>query len=225
MNGALLSVLVRLAACAVMSWLAWHYVGATGLAVSAAGFGLLLAKPLLELAAEAWHGLRAQAYRDVEGQYYAYRGKPVRVIEDDDFVRWLRMADVRAVLGSGSGDAVLGLLHGEAFRKVGVRQEAYFSAEALLQHLSRDSRAEAGKFRLWVEREIARPARTLRSRHGGVDSAVQKSDVDTVNSSLQGGSPEAKGSDAEAPPIESMQVRPSAVDGPSARVTDPRRTD
>jgi len=155
---------LRSVGCALLAWLAWYLVGPVGLAVSAGAVGIALAKALLELASELFHGLRAQAYRDVEGQYYAYRGTPVRVLEDIEHVRWLRMADVRKVLGAGTSDATLATLHGAQCRRHGPRKETYLSADALLQQLARDSRAEAGRFREWVERDVAYPARQLRAR-------------------------------------------------------------
>ncbi len=60
--------------------------------------GLLATGPLMALAGDAYAGLRHANWREAEGRYYAWRGRRIHVVEDGDGQRWIRLADVRAVV-------------------------------------------------------------------------------------------------------------------------------
>ena len=162
---------IRLAICVVVAWLAFRLIGAVGLAASAVLFGILLAKPLIELASEIRHGVRAQAWKPVEGRHWVYHGTPVQVFEDEDHRRWILASDVRKIVGTTASDGALALTYPNGFRKLGRTAQAHFSDAALLAHLAKDNSAQALKFRHWVEREIAFPARRLRERYGVAEEA------------------------------------------------------
>jgi hypothetical protein len=157
---------IRLAVCFAFAYLAWRGVGPVGLAVSAGLFGLLLAKPLVELASALRHAIRARAWKPVEGRYWAYRGQPVQVLEDEDHRRWIRADDVRAIVGFTASNGALALTYPNGFRKLGRPARPHFSDEALLAHLAKENSTRALKFRHWVERDIAFAARRLRERKG-----------------------------------------------------------
>lgn len=159
------SFALRAAGCALTALVAWRIVGPAGLAVSSVLFGVVLAGPLIELGSDAFHWLRDRAYADVEGRHYAYRGTSIRVIEDDGHQRWIRLADLRAVLGAGASEGALARLYGAHLRRFGWRRQAYLSAETLARHLSRDTRSAAGRFLMWLERDVVKPARVLQDRH------------------------------------------------------------
>jgi hypothetical protein len=128
--------------------------------------GVLLARPLVELASETRHALRAQAWKPVEGRYWAFHGKPVQVLEDEDHRRWILASDVRSIVGFTASNGALALSYPNGFRSMGSPAAAYFSDEALLAHLAKEKSAKALRFRHWVEKEIAFPARRLRQRYG-----------------------------------------------------------
>ena len=166
MNKLALQFAPRLLACAAIAWLAWRFIGAVGLVVTAPLFGIALAKPLIDLGSELWHRLREHQERNVEGQHYAYHGTPLQVIEDESHRRWVRVSDVRRVVGPTASDGALALSYPNGCRKLGDPPQAHLSDDALIAHLGKHSDPAAIRFRNWAEREIAFPAQRLRKRFG-----------------------------------------------------------
>ena len=160
------SIAWRVAAGVAASWLGWRLQGTAGLLYGAPVFGFLLARALLDAASALRHALRAAAWRPVQGRHFAYHGVYVRVIEDERHHRWVRAADVRRIVGHTASDGALALTYPDGWRLLGTPAEPHFSDEALLAHLAKEPLPRALKFRHWVEREIAFPARRVRERYG-----------------------------------------------------------
>ena len=160
------SIAIRLAICIAVSYGAFRFGGAVSLVASLVLFGILLAKPLIELASTTRHAIRAEAWRPVEGRYWAFHGTPVQVLEDEDHRRWILASDVRAIVGYTASNGALALTYPNGFRTMGKPPAPHFSDTALLAHLAKENSAKALKFRHWVEKEIAFPARRLRERYG-----------------------------------------------------------
>jgi hypothetical protein len=159
-------IVVRLALCALLSWAAWHLGLGAGTLVVVALFGIALARPLVDLASELRHQYRRAHWRDREGRHYVFRGRPLSVHEDAEHRRWVRLADVRSVVGFTASDASLKLTYANGWRLLGRPPEPHLSDEALIAHLSKERSATALKFVQWAEREIAFPARRQRERLG-----------------------------------------------------------
>ncbi len=172
MSRLLWQIVLRTAAAGAVTWLVWRWLGAVGLAVCAPLFGVLLARPLIDLAGEMTHGTRALALRDVQGHHYAFKGRWLHVVEDDDEVRWVRASHLRKVLAGLPSGARLLHLWPERARRLGRRGEVYLADEAVLEMLARSTSAEALRFRVWVERELVRPARMRRDRLRPAPAAV-----------------------------------------------------
>jgi len=170
------SIGLRLAACGLVAWGAWRLLGETGLAVSAPVFGIALAKPLIELAGALRDAMKRSHLRDVEGRHYAFRGHRVQVIEDADRRRWVRLADVRAVVGFTATDGALAISYPGGVRRLGRPAELHVGEEALLAHLRKERSPEAQRLRRWVEREIVFPARRQREKLG-VPSPTERGDA------------------------------------------------
>lgn len=166
MSSILLRVTIRLLLCAAASWVLWRYFGAAVAVTSAPLYGIALARPLIDLASELRHAMRAAVWRPLEGRHFVYRGTPVQVLEDDDHRRWVRAADVRAIVGHTATNGALALTYPSGWRTIGKPAEPHFSDEALIAHLTKESAPEALRFRHWAEREIAFPAQRLRERLG-----------------------------------------------------------
>ena len=166
MTGLLSRIAMRIALCLSFSWVAWRLGGPVPMLTSLPLLGVVLAKPLLELASELQQSIRAAVWRSVEGRYYAYHGTPVQVLEDEDHVRWVRAADVRAIVGFTASDGALALTYPQGWRLLGTPPEPHFSDEALLTHLRKERSERAGRFALWAERTITHPARRLRGERG-----------------------------------------------------------
>lgn len=174
---------LRLALYAFGAWLGWRLLGAVGLAVTAPLAGVLLARPLMDLASGSWQASRARAYREVEGRHYAYRGQPVGVLEDVAHRRHVRTADVHLAVGRSP--------HGAA---MGEPPQPHVEAEALLAWLSALPDERALRFRRWVERDVAFPARERRKRLGIRDAVApaasgreQRPDLPQPEATQQGG--------------------------------------
>ena len=155
----------RLAVCVLVSWCVWRLGGLAPMVATAPLYGVLLARPLLDLMSGVRHQTRVLVWRPLEGRHYVFRGTPVQVIEDDAHVRWVRAADVRRIVGFTASDGALALTYPDGWRLMGQPPEPHFSDEALVTHLRKENSAEAGRFMHWAERTIAYPARQLRARH------------------------------------------------------------
>ena len=206
MTPVLAAFLWRLAGALVVAGLAWWFVGPAGLAVSSVVVGMLLAKPLLELTAESGRWLRARAYADIEGRHYAFRGTSVQVIEDEAHVRWVRLADLQAILGPGASEGALSRLYGDGMQRLGVRRQAHLSAEVLHRHLARDTRPDAIRLRHWVEREILKPSQVLQQRAGS--PAPQPRAVDALDD--EGAPVKADAPAADSPGAPTLPPAPRA---------------
>ncbi len=166
MSTVLLRIAVRLMLCAAVSWVVWRYFGLEVAVATAPLYGIALARPLIDLASDLRHATRAAVWRPLEGRHFAYRGTPVQVLEDDDHRRWVRAADVRAILGHTATAGALALTYPSGWRTMGKPAEPHFSDEALIAHLKKQKAPEALRFLHWAEREIAFPAQRLRERLG-----------------------------------------------------------
>jgi hypothetical protein len=163
---ALTTLAVRLALCLALSAFARWLFGATGLILGLLLLGVALARPLLDLASAVRHEMRRANWRDVHGHHFSFRGHSVRVVEDADHQRWVRLSDIRAIAGFTASDASLKLTYPKGWQLYGRAPVPYLSDEALLEHLAKERAPTAVKLRLWVEREIVFPARRQRERHG-----------------------------------------------------------
>lgn len=160
------SIALRSALCALVAWLAWRQLGPTGLATTAPLFGIALARPLIELGGAVRDAMKRSHLGPVEGTHYAFRGRRMHVIEDADRRRWVRLADVRAVVGFTASDGALAITYPDGVRRLGRPAEAHVGEEALLAHLRKERSPEAVRLRSWVEREVVFPARRERERLG-----------------------------------------------------------
>jgi hypothetical protein len=166
MQTAAFSIAWRLALCVAIAWAVWRIGGLVPMVAVAPLFGVALAKPLLDLASDLRHQARARALKPVQGRHFAFRGTPIDVLEDADHRRWVRAADVRAIVGATASNGALALSYPSGWREFGRPATPYFSDDALLAHLAKERSPEALRFRHWVERDIAFPAQRMRERLG-----------------------------------------------------------
>jgi hypothetical protein len=162
----LATLALRLAVCIGISWAVWHWFGPVSMVPTLGLFGILLARPLLDLAGALRDGMKHAQLAAVEGRHYAFRGRGVQVLDDDDRRRWVRLADVRAIVGFTATDGALAIAYPGGVRRLGRPAETHVSEEALLTHLAKERAPEAARLRSWVEREIVFPARRERARLG-----------------------------------------------------------
>lgn len=167
MIDALTTIAIRLGLCAAATWLVWRLGFDTGVMFMAALFGVALARPLLDLAIAIRHLFREALWRDVQGRHYAFKGRPVRVIEDADHRRWIRLADIRAIAGFTASDTALRVTYPSGWKLLGRPPEPHLCDESLLAHLAKERSPMNLRLCHWVEREISFPARRRRE-HAGI---------------------------------------------------------
>jgi hypothetical protein len=163
----ILEILVRAGTCAALAWglrrLGFPLVVLLWIGALA---GILLARPLVDLAIEIYQAMRRANWRELEGRHYAYKGQTVHVLQDADYQRWVRLADIRAIVGFTASDAALQVTYPNGWRMLGKPPLPHLSDEALRLHIGKERSPEAAPLRLWIEREIVFPARREREHHG-----------------------------------------------------------
>jgi hypothetical protein len=163
----MVAIALRGGACAALAW-GLHRLGfpiAVLLWIGALA-GIVLARPLIDLAIGIYQAMRQANWRELEGRHYAFKGRTVHVVQDADYQRWVRIADIRAIVGFTASDAALQVTYPSGWRMLGRPPLPHLSDEALLVHIAKERSPEAVRLRLWIEREIVFPARRERERHG-----------------------------------------------------------
>ena len=204
MTTVLSTIAIRLVLCGLVTYAAWRFGGLTTAVASVVLYAVALPKPLLDLASELRHGVRRAQWRDREGRHYVFHGMPLTVHEDVDHRRWIGLAGVRAIVGFTASDATLRVAYPDGCQMLGRPPAPCLRDDALIAHLMTERSPVALKFRHWVEREIAFPARRQRERLGiRTDSSITSSKAG--GTPLSASAPAAvspardPGSDAPAP--------------------------
>ncbi|MCE9660662.1 MAG: hypothetical protein K8R60_19205 [Burkholderiales bacterium] len=162
----LVAIVLRTSFCAALAWGLWRLGFGTGVLFIAALAGLMLARPLMDLAIAIYQAMRRSNWRELEGRHYAFKGRMVHVVEDADHQRWVRLADIRAIAGFTASDAALQVTYPAGWRLLGRPPLPHLSDEALLAHIAKGRTPEAVRLKIWIEREIVFPARREREHHG-----------------------------------------------------------
>ena len=138
----------------------------------APAYGVLIARPVINLVSSIRHTMRSGVWLPLHGTHYVFKSTTIHVLEDDDNWRWLPLADVEGVLGRKLNARVLAITYPERLELGGQPARMHMRDDALIAHLSRLSDPMALRFRTWLERNVALPARRTRQRAAGqaVDS-------------------------------------------------------
>jgi hypothetical protein len=159
----LLNIILRLAACFTVSYLAYRQIGPTTMMLTLPLWGAALARPVIEgvPALLRWAGhLHLQAW---EGRYYEFDGQQVRVVTIGETL-WFAEPDVVAILG-GTPEALRSKVGRNEYGPLGEGRLMGFPEQALSRLLNGDARPQALRFRLWMEREVIFPHREHLRRH------------------------------------------------------------
>lgn len=140
----------------------WWLGGPIGIMLCAPLAGWLIAPVVYDGAAFGLRTARWLALHPLQGNYYAYRGRAITVMEDDEGFRWLRVSDVRRTLQDLPKDASLRLIEPERTEFDEAGKRLAMRADALLQWLSKAHTAEHIRFKVWVERSIHNPSPAVR---------------------------------------------------------------
>ncbi|HNV59165.1 MAG TPA: hypothetical protein PKH72_05900 [Rhodoferax sp.] len=153
-------------------WLVGNELGRILLIPLIWGYGAAVSRPLINLMANFRHTVRAGVWLPVHGTHYVFKDTTIHVLEDDDTWRWVPLADVERVLGRKLNARLLAITYPERLEMGGKPSRMHIRDDALIAHLSRLSDPVALRFRTWLERSVALPARRMRQRAAGqaVDS-------------------------------------------------------
>ena len=166
MNAALRALLGAVAVGAVMV-VAYRIVGAKGLVYAAPLAGIVLARPLVELAAGCPRLMSRIALRKVQGRYVAYRGKSLDVHIDDLATCWIATADLRKLVALPA-DAVLRRRFPAGCGVTGEPPMWRLDGRALVEFLAAATDADSSRFSHWLQREVMRPAFNKRADRLGI---------------------------------------------------------
>jgi hypothetical protein len=153
-------------------WLTDSIFGRVMLLFVVWGYGAAVSRPLINLVANFRHTVRAGVWLPVHGTHYVFKDTTIHVLEDEDNWRWLPLADVELVLGRKLNARLLAVTYPERLELGGKPARMHMRDDAVIEHLSRLSDPVALRFRTWLERSVALPARRVRQRAAGqaVDS-------------------------------------------------------
>ncbi|WIT12342.1 hypothetical protein PFX98_01680 [Paucibacter sediminis] len=165
MRQLLLTIALRLLACAAVIYLQWRWLGPVGLVVGAPLLGVALARPILDLLGMARHKTTEVVYRDVSGRHFVHRGQMLDIADDAAQFRWLRISDVRKLIHGLPADQTLQQLRPDGVH-LGEKnsQPARIQAEALLELLAKAQDPDTLKFKHWLAQEVVFPAAQRRER-------------------------------------------------------------
>lgn len=167
--------LLRIAGSVAVLAAGWWAFGPFGLVMAAPVVALLGVKVVMQAASGGFRAAKALALGDVDGRYYAFRGRPIAVVEDIDGWRWLRAADLRRLLPGLPADRVLVRI--EPQRAAPAPDGAlHLRSDAVLQWLSRAQADDAVRLKVWVDREVHFPSPAVRRARAGA-AATRPADL------------------------------------------------
>lgn len=158
------SLLFKLAVCGAATALLWWVSGWAGMLVALMLWGRAFAPDLVALGETVGRGLKALAFRPVQGRYYAFKGQRIRVLDDELLPqRWIALDDLATALDAPMPAAVLRRRESQAVRDL--RDGIYVLDEAALAWLREQRGDRAGRLAQWIEREVWYPARGRKACH------------------------------------------------------------
>ncbi len=133
---------------------------------------MMFQRIVVDLLAEMGWQMRRAVLEPLSGKYYQFQNHTLEVVEDDDHCRWIPTARVREIVGQLASDEALAHLYPSGHQCIGESQKGYLRDDALMAHLAKAHSSQAIKFKNWIERNVAFPARKIRQRSGVVIRAA-----------------------------------------------------
>ena len=164
-----LFTLIGLACCfgftATVSSVSLPFFAGSYVAILSYPLYALVCIPLIRRALSALiYRLRHAALNAVPGDFYDYRGIPIRIIEDIDHARWIPAAALRKAANMTVSDEFLAQRYPSGWQLFSKR--GHLRDDALMAYLSSASGVKAIQFKNWAQRNIAYPAEKTRKRLG-----------------------------------------------------------
>lgn len=161
-----LRTLASSAACLGFYFLTRNALGPIVWVFLAVLIGVLFSRIVIDTFAELGWQVRRRAMGSLNAKYYRFQSVPMAVVECDEHCRWIRCDDIRKVIERLPSDATLHCLFPAGFAQLGKPARGYLRDDALLAYLSQANAPRAIRLKLWVERNVALPARKIRQQKG-----------------------------------------------------------
>jgi hypothetical protein len=153
---------IRIALGSLVTWLFYASSGAGGLVFAAPVWGLLLAKPILELIPMLARGTKRLAWSE-DGEVIAFGSHRLRVRYVAGYP-WIVDEDLLAVLGKEGSDTVRRRADPANCAQLPDSSLWAYSEAGAVKYLSSSRHPDANKLRLLLERQVFLPARKKRER-------------------------------------------------------------
>jgi hypothetical protein len=148
-----LMFVLRMLLCAGVSWLLWRFVGWQTAVFSVVLWGLLLAKPLLELIAAWFNWAKREPYAKWQGNYYEFANVQIRILARNDGL-WFCAADVLHVIGEKPVRGMENIYGAADYQRFADERIAAFSEQGVERVLRASRHRDAARMWLWLEREV-----------------------------------------------------------------------
>lgn len=145
-----------LALAAIPAFLAYAGLGLIGLLFALPILAWIAARLLVHGGEGAISWLSNWHYRQWEGAYYSFNDVQVRVYEDEGQL-WFALADVLKSIGIDKVPASFRDVHPGDVREIPGHRLKALSPKGIEHLLARSLDHEAGRFLLWMQREVVRP--------------------------------------------------------------------
>ena len=160
------------ALCSAYYWLTKDLLGPVEPLFLAVAIGASFSRIIIDLVAEMSWLFRRSMMESMGGTYYQFQNFRLQVVEDDDHCRWIATEKIREIVGQLASDHTLAQLFPTGHQRLGDEQKGYLRDDAVMAHLASANTPQAIKFKNWIERNVAFPARKIRQRQGIVIRAA-----------------------------------------------------
>jgi hypothetical protein len=160
-RGLLIKLAIRLAIGSLVTWLLYERSGATGLVLAAPVWGVLMAKPILELVAMLVRGTKRSAWSEWDGDVIAFESYRLRVRYVAGYP-WIVDEDLLAVLGKEGSETMRRRADPANCAQLPDCGLWGYSEAGAVKYLSSSRHPDAHKLRLLLERQVFLPARKKR---------------------------------------------------------------
>jgi hypothetical protein len=159
----LIELAARIGLGSIVTWFLYHRSGAAGLVFAAPLWGVLLAKPILQLVPALVRGAKRSAWGGRDTDVVAFGAHRLRVRYVAGYP-WVVDQDLLAVLGEASSDAVRRRADPANCAQLPDSALWALSERGVVSILSSSRHPDANKLRLLLERQVFLPARSKRER-------------------------------------------------------------
>ena len=119
-------------------------------------WGALLAKPILECLIWVYRYFRDAPLKPYQGNYYAFNGKQVRVLEINQAL-WVVDIDILAIIDLVYSDASRRLAQYSEYRYIESQKLWVYSEQAAMRLVQNSKYSNAHRLKFWLQREVYFP--------------------------------------------------------------------